>query len=90
MNRPTMILAIWNVVVFLIYGLDKILSKFSKQRISERFLIIIALAFGSLGAVFGMTAFRHKTLKPKFRLLIPLAFIIQALLILYYLRKTSF
>ncbi|MDO4618170.1 MAG: DUF1294 domain-containing protein [Clostridia bacterium] len=60
------ILIIWNIIVFIIYGIDKMKAKRDKYRISEKILITITLLFGGLGAFFGMRIFRHKTKKPQF------------------------
>ena len=70
-------LSIWNVVVCVIYGVDKWLAINKKQRISEFTLLFLAFAFASIGAVFGMIVWHHKTLKWKFRILIPIALLWQ-------------
>lgn len=59
-----------------IYGLDKMLARAGKRRISEKTLISCAFVFGGLGAMFGMVLFNHKTSKIKFRILIPIASVI--------------
>lgn len=66
----------WNAAVFLIYGIDKYKAKKGLRRISERALVTAALFFGGAGALCGMVVFNHKTSKIKFRILIPLSFII--------------
>ena len=55
------IIAIWNVIVFLIYGMDKLFAKLDMWRISERTLLVSALLLGGVGAFFGMKIWRHKT-----------------------------
>ena len=55
---------IWNLIVFSLYGYD---------RISEFTLLFLAFAFGGVGALLGMVLWRHKTLKLKFKLAIPFA-----------------
>ena len=55
---------IWNLIVFSLYGYD---------RISEFTLLFLAFAFGGVGALLGMVLWRHKTLKIKFKLAIPFA-----------------
>lgn len=74
---------LWNICVFLIYGLDKFLSKTNYRRISEKMLISIAFLFGALGASAGMIIFRHKTKKQKFKILIPMAIISNIILLGY-------
>ena len=66
-------LLIWNVVVMLIYGFDKLMAKLAKHRISEATLLICAFLFGCYGAVLGMILFNHKTSKMKFRIIVPVS-----------------
>lgn len=75
---------IWNIIVALIYGIDKSLAKGKKRRMSERFLLFIAFLFGGTGAMFGMVIFNHKTSKMKFRLLVPLYIALNIILIKAY------
>ena len=69
-------LAIWNIITFTLYGIDKRRARKSKWRISEATLIACAFLMGGLGALLGMSVFRHKTQHLKFKLLIPLAVLI--------------
>lgn len=57
-----------NIIVFLMYGIDKIQAKNKLSRISERWLFFLSVIGGSLGALLGMFTFRHKTRKIKFYL----------------------
>jgi len=66
-------LLIWNLIVMLLYGLDKLCAKAGARRIRESYLLASAFCFGAVGAMFGMVVFNHKTSKPKFRILVPLA-----------------
>lgn len=59
------------------YGIDKYKAVHKKWRISEAALIISA-AFGIIGAFCGMFCFHHKTRKMKFRISLPLIFVIEA------------
>ncbi len=68
--------ALWNFIVFLIYGLDKFFARRGMRRISERTLLTLAFLMGAVGAVLGMYVFRHKTRKKKFRILIPVYLIL--------------
>ncbi len=70
-------LAAINIVAFFLYGVDKWKSKHSKWRITEATLLWIAVAGGSMGALFGMKLWHHKTLHTKFRIGIPLILILQ-------------
>ena len=75
-----------NIVAFVVYGLDKLLAKLRSWRVPELWLLSLAAAGGSVGAYLAMQLFRHKTLHWKFRLGVPLLFVLQAALVLY-LRK---
>ena len=66
------VFAVWNLVVFLVYGIDKRRAKKEKWRISEKTLILMALFFGGTGALLGMGVFHHKTLHKKFSVGVPL------------------
>ena len=78
------IFAIWNFVVFLIYGIDKYRAVKNKWRISEKALIACALLMGGIGAKSGMEAFRHKTKKPLFKYGVPVIIALN-LVSIYYL-----
>ena len=64
--------AIWNLVVFVVYGIDKGRAKRDKWRISERTLLLMALFLGGTGALLGMGVFHHKTRHKKFSIGVPL------------------
>jgi len=70
------IYAVWNLVVFIIYGADKRKAVRGKWRISETALILTAFLSGGLGAMLGMSFFHHKTKKLKFKILIPVAMVL--------------
>ena len=84
MNNCIVILLIWNIVVLLVYGLDKTKARRSKRRIRESTLLSLTFFFGGIGAMFGMILFNHKTSKIKFRLLVP-AFAVINIVITYFL-----
>ena len=85
MSWPIYSLVIWNLLVFLLYGLDKYKSIHHKWRIKESILLLTAFLMGGLGALVGMFVFRHKTKHLKFKILVPLAVLFNiALVILYY------
>lgn len=71
----------WNVLTFLFMGIDKYKAKHDKQRISEKSLLTCGFIMGALGISLGMIAFHHKTQKMKFKILIPIAVIINAAVI---------
>jgi uncharacterized membrane protein YsdA (DUF1294 family) len=53
----------FNLITFIVFGIDKLLARTKRKRISEKTLICLALAGGSVGAVFAQKLFRHKTQK---------------------------
>jgi uncharacterized membrane protein YsdA (DUF1294 family) len=63
MKAFIIILIIFNLITFVIFGIDKLLARAKRQRIREKTLITMAIVGGSVGAVFGQKLFRHKTLK---------------------------
>ena len=64
-------LTVLNIVTFIVYGIDKHKAKNNKWRISESFLIFLAVLGGSLGAFIGMLFWHHKTKKKKFYITVP-------------------
>lgn len=58
---------LWNVFVFITYGVDKIRTIKGKWRIPEKTLLWESILFGGLGAFLGGNFFHHKTLKWYFR-----------------------
>ena len=77
-------ISVWNIIVFLLYGLDKLKAKRQSRRVSEKALLLSALFMGALGALIGMNVFRHKTKHKKFKILVPL-FLIVNIAALYFL-----
>lgn len=76
MSKLLLIVIIWNMLVFLFYGIDKRKAIKHKQRISEAALLWTTACFGSLGALLGMYCFHHKTKKRKFQVSVPLLFLL--------------
>ena len=79
-------LIIVNLLAFILYGVDKKRAINREWRISEKTLLGIAVVGGSIGAIFGMYAFHHKTRHWYFRCGLPVILIIQGLLVwfIYY------
>ena len=61
------ILAILQILPFLIYGIDKLLAKMHLFRIPEKALLATTFFFGILGSIAGMMIFKHKTRKSSFQ-----------------------
>ena len=76
-------LAAWNLVVFAVYGVDKFAAKQNKRRVSEKTLLLLAVFFGSAGALLGMLLFRHKTTRMKFKIVVPLLLLAHSIAILF-------
>lgn len=74
-------LIIINVAAWIMYGLDKWKAKRGAWRLSERALLLVALAGGSVGALAGMMLFRHKTKKAKFVAGIPVMLVAHCVII---------
>lgn len=62
-----------NLFSFSLYGIDKSRAVHHKWRIKESVLLGAACLGGAAGAGLGMSIFRHKTRKLKFRILVPLS-----------------
>ena len=78
-------LAAVSLAAFCLYGIDKHRAVHGRWRIPEKVLILAAFLGGAAGALFGMLVFHHKTRKPKFRILVPLALLLWCLLLGYLL-----
>lgn len=73
-----------NVITFFLYGIDKMKAQRSKWRIPEAVLLGLAVIGGTIGALFGMRVWNHKTKHKIFKYGLPLLLLIQILL-LYFL-----
>lgn len=75
-----------NLITFSMMGIDKYKSQHDKWRIKESTLIIGAFLMGGIGSLIGSNVFRHKTRKLKFKLLLPISVVCNAVaLYLLYL-----
>ena len=72
--------ACMSVLAFLLYGIDKSRAKKNKWRIRESVLLWVSFLGGSVGALLGMQAFRHKTKHRYFYLIGFLGLVWQAVL----------
>ena len=71
------ILIVFDIIAFIMYGVDKAKAEKHAWRISEAALLLIAVP-GGLGAFIGMKVFRHKTKKWYFNLVAGLFALVQA------------
>ena len=72
-----------NILTFIVYDIDKRKAEKGSWRISEATLLMLAAIGGSIGALFGMRVWHHKTLHKKFRYGIPLILLMQIALIVW-------
>lgn len=79
-DKLILILLAWNLITFLLMGLDKRLAVKEKRRISESTLILLALLFGAVGVFVAMPVFHHKTKKPLFLIMVPVALAVNILM----------
>ena len=83
------IIGVMSLAAFAAFGLDKYKAKAGKWRIPERTLFLLALLGGGIGAFLGMKVFDHKTMHKQFVIGIPVIMVIQAVLLGWYLWKTT-
>lgn len=69
-----------NLVTLILFGLDKRAAKHRRRRIRERTLLLFAALGGSIGALFGMWIYHHKTRHRKFTVGVPLILLAQIIL----------
>ena len=85
MRETVYLLLIWlgvlSALALVLFGWDKLMAKKHRRRIPEAALLACALAGGSAGAALGMAVFHHKTRKPTFPVLVPLALLVHAALL---------
>ena len=81
MKLLILIMVVWNLITFLMMGLDKMKAKADKRRISEKTLLTSAFVMGGTGIMAGALVFHHKTRKILFKIGMPLALIANAAVI---------
>ena len=75
-----------NFITFITFGIDKDKAINNNRRVSEKTLWIMSLLGGSLGTLFAMKTFRHKTKKLSFQAVLALILALQVLLIYLILK----
>ena len=86
-----LIYLVWNVITFLMMGIDKRKAIKDARRISEKTLLLSAFIMGAVGSILGSLVFHHKTQKAKFRILLPIALVVNiAVFVLPFLWKHNF
>ena len=84
MNIFFIYLILINLLTFVVYGLDKYKAKKQLWRIPETQLLLLAIIGGSVGAFLGMYIWHHKTKHLKFKLGVPVIFLLQLLLFICF------
>lgn len=74
-------LALYNLIVLIIYALDKWKARRGQWRISEATLLTLALLGGAAGGCLGIYWLRHKSRKPRFYVGVPVMLVAQLLLL---------
>lgn len=74
-----------NLIGFCLMGIDKRKAIKGAFRIPEAILFIVALIGGSIGSIFGMYTFRHKTRHFTFVYGMPIILVLQILLVVLLL-----
>ena len=75
------VFVLWNIITFCLYSADKRKAEKNQWRIKEKTLILVAFLMGGLGALLGMYLLRHKTKHLSFKVLVPLGFVLNLLII---------
>ncbi len=75
---------LWNIFVFLLYGIDKLCAIKKKRRVPEACLLLASVLAGGIGALSAMVIFRHKTKKTLFRITVPVSLIITEIVVLIF------
>lgn len=75
------VIAIMNLLSYLLMGLDKRAAQDGRWRIPEKTLFLVTALFGGLGGTLGMYAFRHKTKHWYFKVFFPLLLIVQIVIL---------
>ena len=77
---------VMSIVAFCVCGADKFAAQRQKSRVPEKVLFLLSALCGSGGMYLGMFTFRHKTKHWYFVVGIPAIILVQAALILYFIR----
>lgn len=75
-----------NITSFLLFFIDKKRARKHLFRIPESSLFLLSTLGGSLGSIFGMKVFKHKTRKKNFIIIIPILLVLNIISTIYILR----
>ena len=76
------IIAIMNIVAFVLMGHDKKCARQGKWRVPEKTLFLVTACFGGLGGVLGMKVFHHKTQHWYFKWFFPVLLMLQIVVLI--------
>jgi len=75
-----------NVVTFFVWGFDKFRARLQQWRVPEKTLYGLIILGGGVGALLGMTFFRHKTRKTKFKVFTLISIVVHLFIFFYLLQ----
>ncbi|MHC4339702.1 MAG: DUF1294 domain-containing protein [Planctomycetota bacterium] len=75
-----------NLLTYAVYWMDKRRAERGRRRISERELLLWALAGGTVGALLAMRRLRHKTKKRSFQIALYIVILVQVAAVWLVLR----
>ena len=90
MKLLILLMAVWNLITFLMMAIDKMKAKKDKQRISEKTLFLLSFLGGALFMYITMRLIRHKTLHKKFMIGLPVIILIHAVLTIVLLKYAPY
>lgn len=76
---------VFNLAMFAVMGLDKRRARRGGTRLRENLILAGSILGGAGGVLAAMVFFRHKTLKKKFRIAVPILFFINILAVCAYI-----
>ena len=74
----------WNIAAFFLMGFDKFQATQRWPRVPEKVFYTVTVLGGTIGILLGMQAFRHKTRKTSFQMVIAFLILIQLGLAAWY------
>ncbi|WP_099223485.1 DUF1294 domain-containing protein [Listeria costaricensis] len=83
----TCYLLVVSLISFSLFGIDKRRAIKHRYRIPESVLLLSAFCGGAFGGWLGMQVFHHKTRKMKFKILMPMAMLLVAIVLIFFLNK---
>ena len=88
MNKIVLLIIIFNIVTFLMMGIDKYFAIKKHWRISEKTLLLSSVIGGGIGSLLGMITFHHKTKKLLFEIIVPISIPINIVIYYFIIKNT--